>query len=67
MKDLKGERPDLIKEDDFVKSMNSGAFGDTLGSTLVPYMIENIMARLDVDNGEVAVFISDMIYDPAED
>lgn len=67
MKDLKGEHPVPKKKDVFVKSMNSGAFGETPGSTLVPYMIENIMARLDVENGEVAVFVSDMIYDPAED
>lgn len=67
MKDLKGEHPVPIKEDDFVKSMNSGAFGNLPNSTLVPYMIENIMASLDVDNGEIAVFVSDMIYDPAED
>lgn len=67
MKDLKGDYPVMTEHDDFVKSMNSGVFGNAPNSTLVPYMIENILAKLDADNGEVAVFVSDMIYDPAQD
>ena len=63
MEDLKGERPRKMSEDNFQQAMNTGAFVST-GSTIVPDMLSNIMTNLDAANGEVAVFVSDMRYDP---
>lgn len=63
MKDLKGENPLAMTLAGFQQAMNAGAF-ETKGSTLVPSMLTNILGNLNADNGEVAVFVSDMRYDP---
>ena len=47
----------------FRNKMNTGAFVST-ASTKVPDMIKTIINRLDVEKGEVAVLVSDMVYDP---
>ena len=47
--------------DQFRSRMNSGGFVSTT-ETQVPAMLENILSKLDYDNGAVAVLISDMKY-----
>ena len=47
----------------FQTQMNTGGFVSA-ASTRVPLMLQTIIANLDADNGEVAVFISDMKYSP---
>ena len=47
----------------FQTLMNTGAFIST-ASTRVPLMLESIFDHLNTDEGEVAVLISDMKYDP---
>lgn len=49
--------------DQFRSRMNSGGFVSTT-ETQVPAMLENILSKLDYDNGAVAVLISDMKYSP---
>lgn len=49
--------------DQFRSMMNSGGFVSTT-ETQVPAMLENILSKLDYDNGAVAVLISDMKYSP---
>lgn len=49
--------------DQFRSRMNSGGFVST-AETQVPAMLENILSKLDYDNGAVAVLISDMKYSP---
>ncbi len=47
----------------FQTMMNTGAFVSS-ASTKVPLMLQTIVSKLDADNGEVAVLISDMKYSP---
>lgn len=47
----------------FQTQMNTGAFVSS-ASTKVPVMLQSIMNKLDADEGEVAVLISDMKYSP---
>ena len=63
MEDLKGKNPRAMTLQAFQQSMNAGAFVSQ-GSTIVPDMLTNIIDNLDADNGDVAVFVSDMRYDP---
>lgn len=49
--------------DEFKTRMNTGRFEST-ASTRVPTMIKSILSDLDYNNGECAVLISDMKYDP---
>lgn len=65
MEDLKGDRPRRMEQSDFRQAMNGGAFVST-NSTVVSEMLRNITENLDADNGEVAVFVSDMRYDPVD-
>ena len=55
-----GNTYDLSK---FQTMMNTGAFVSS-ASTKVPLMLQTIVSKLDADNGEVAVLISDMKYSP---
>ncbi len=48
---------------DFQTKMNTGAFVSA-ASTKVPVMLKSILSKLNTDNGEVAVLISDMKYSP---
>lgn len=49
---------------EFQRQMNSGSFGKSPNSTNMKSMIASIIDELDVENGEVAVLISDMKFDP---
>ncbi len=65
MEDLYGQNPRHYEQGQFRQKMNAGAFVST-NSTVVSEMLRNITAGLDAINGEVAVFVSDMKYDPVD-
>lgn len=53
----------VISLNDFQTLMNTGAFVSN-ASTKVPIMLQTIANSIDIQAGEVAVLISDMIYSP---
>lgn len=63
MLDLKGNFR-TVSLFDFRTQMNTGEFGSSPNSTDMKSMISKIIANLDVPKGEVAVFVSDMKFDP---
>lgn len=63
MEDLKGERPRQMEQDAFRQSMNTGSFV-AQNSTVISEMLDNILKNL--NNGEIAVFVSDMRFDPVD-
>lgn len=59
-----GKNTRHISGPDFQYNMNSGAFVSP-ASTKVPVMMETILDDFDLDDGAVAVLVSDMKYSPA--
>ena len=58
-----GSEGDVYSQSEFQRRMNQGQFVSS-ASTRIPDMLQTIIGNLDTDNNELAVLISDMIYDP---